>query len=85
MKPFAIYHEHPDWFRLLFSELDKWGIPYERIQGELKIEIRDNRTVFLKPGEFIKIPSETIHKTSAAARTVNLYFEKNADDTIFID
>lgn len=27
-KPFAIYHEHPDWFRPLFAELDSRGIPY---------------------------------------------------------
>jgi predicted ATP-grasp superfamily ATP-dependent carboligase len=31
MKPFAIYYEHPDWFKPLFSELDKRGIPYKRI------------------------------------------------------
>ena len=55
------------------------------LEGELKIEIRNKDTVFLKPGEFIKIPSKTIHKTSAATRTVNLTFEKNADDTIFVD
>jgi mannose-6-phosphate isomerase-like protein (cupin superfamily) len=55
------------------------------LEGELKIEIKDNDTVFLKPGEFIKIPSKIIHKTSAATRTVNLCFEKNADDTIFVD
>ncbi len=30
-KPFAIYHEHPDWFRPLFAELDKRGIPYVRL------------------------------------------------------
>ncbi len=30
MKPFVIYHEHPDWFKPLFAELDKRGIPYER-------------------------------------------------------
>ncbi|HXD87140.1 MAG TPA: hypothetical protein VN641_11640 [Urbifossiella sp.] len=30
MKPFAIYHEHPDWFRPLFAELDRRGIPYVR-------------------------------------------------------
>lgn len=30
-KPFAIYHEHPDWFRPLFAELDKRGIPYARL------------------------------------------------------
>ena len=55
------------------------------MEGELKIEIKDNDTVFLKPGEFIKIPSKTIHKTIAVTRTVNLCFEKNADDTIFVD
>ena len=29
--PFAIYHEHPDWFRPLFAELDRRGISYERL------------------------------------------------------
>lgn len=28
MQPFAIYHEHPDWFKPLFKELDNRGIPY---------------------------------------------------------
>ena len=30
-KPFAIYHEHPDWFRPLFKELDRRRIPYVRL------------------------------------------------------
>jgi hypothetical protein len=30
-RPFAIYHEHPDWFRPLFAELDRRGIPYVRL------------------------------------------------------
>ena len=55
------------------------------LEGELKIEIKDHETVFLKPGEFIKIPAKTIHKTSALTRTVNLTFEKNAEDTIFVE
>lgn len=55
------------------------------LEGELKIEIQDQDPVFLKPGEFIHIPAKTIHKTSAHIRTVNLTFEKNADDTIFVD
>jgi len=29
--PFAIYHEHPDWFRPLFAELDRRGIAYDRL------------------------------------------------------
>ncbi len=31
MRPFAVYHEHPDWFRPLFAELDRRRIPYERL------------------------------------------------------
>ena len=30
---FAIYHEHPDWFRPLFAELDRRGLPYERLDA----------------------------------------------------
>lgn len=32
-KPIAIFHEHPDWFRPLFAELDRRGIPYERLDA----------------------------------------------------
>ena len=55
------------------------------LEGELKIEIKDSETVFLRNGDFIKIPAKTIHRTSAAVRTVNLCFEKTVEDTIFID
>jgi glutathione synthase/RimK-type ligase-like ATP-grasp enzyme len=27
----AIYYEHPDWFRPLFAELDRRGVPYDRL------------------------------------------------------
>ena len=55
------------------------------LEGELKIEFKDNDTIYLKPGDFIRIPSKIIHKTSVASRTVNLTIEKNAEDTVFID
>jgi predicted ATP-grasp superfamily ATP-dependent carboligase len=29
--PFAVYHEHPDWFRPLFAELDRRGLSYVRL------------------------------------------------------
>lgn len=29
----AIYYEHPDWFRPLFAELDRRGVPYDRIHA----------------------------------------------------
>jgi glutathione synthase/RimK-type ligase-like ATP-grasp enzyme len=31
MKPIAIYHEHPDWFRPLFAELERRGLPIVRL------------------------------------------------------
>lgn len=66
------YHEHSD-------EL------FVVLEGELRIEIKDQETVYLKPGEFMKMPAKTIHKTSAFGRTVNLCFEKNAVDTVFVN
>lgn len=33
MKPLAIYHEHPDWFRPLFAELDRRNVPYVRLDA----------------------------------------------------
>ena len=32
-RPIGIYHEHHDWFRPLFAELDRRGISYERIDA----------------------------------------------------
>jgi len=32
-KPIAIYHEHPDWFRPLFAELDRREIRYVRLDA----------------------------------------------------
>src|SRR5712692_5719024 len=32
--PIAIYYEHPDWFRLLFAELDRRGAAYVLLRAE---------------------------------------------------
>ncbi|HEV2749156.1 MAG TPA: hypothetical protein VGV12_01385 [Gemmatimonadales bacterium] len=32
-RPIAIYYEHPDWFRPLFTELDRWRVPYVRLDA----------------------------------------------------
>lgn len=32
-RPIAIYHEHPDWFRPLFAELDRRGVSYVRLDA----------------------------------------------------
>jgi hypothetical protein len=31
--PIAVYHEHPDWFRPLFVELEKRGLPFVRLDA----------------------------------------------------
>jgi hypothetical protein len=41
LKPLAVYHEHPDWFRPLFAELDRRGLPTVRL---------DPRAHFYDPG-----------------------------------
>ena len=33
-KPIGIYYEHPDWFRLLFAELDRRDAPYVPIRAD---------------------------------------------------
>jgi biotin carboxylase len=30
----GIYYEHPDWYRPLFDELDRRGVPYARVQAD---------------------------------------------------
>jgi len=32
-RPLAIYYEHPDWYRPLFDELDRRGIPYVKLHA----------------------------------------------------
>ena len=33
MKPIAIFHEHPDWFRPLFAELERRRLPFVRLDA----------------------------------------------------
>jgi len=33
MRPIAVYHEHPDWFRPLFTELERRGLPHVRLDA----------------------------------------------------
>jgi hypothetical protein len=37
MQPIAIYHEHPDWFKPLFAELDRRGLPYVRLDASAHV------------------------------------------------
>jgi ribosomal protein S6-L-glutamate ligase RimK-like protein len=33
-RPLLVFYEHPDWFRPLFNELDKRGLPYRRVHAD---------------------------------------------------
>jgi glutathione synthase/RimK-type ligase-like ATP-grasp enzyme len=33
VRPIAVLHEHPDWFRPLFTEFERRGVPYERLDA----------------------------------------------------
>ena len=33
-KPIAVYHEHPDWFKPLFAELERRHLPYVRLAAD---------------------------------------------------
>src|SRR5262245_7978432 len=37
MQPIAIYHEHPDWFKPLFTELERRRLPYKRLDAAAHI------------------------------------------------
>src|SRR4028119_1587321 len=32
-KPIAVYYEHPDWFRPLFAELERRGLPVRHVDA----------------------------------------------------
>jgi hypothetical protein len=33
-RPLGIYYEHPDWYRPLFQELDRRGVPYDALHAD---------------------------------------------------
>ncbi|MEX6689842.1 hypothetical protein QTN47_20210 [Danxiaibacter flavus] len=70
MKPFAIYHEHPDWFKPLFAELEKRGIPYERLnpaEHQFAIEAKEEKySLFfnrMSPSAFLRDHQQGIFYT----------------------
>jgi hypothetical protein len=44
MKPIAVYHEHPDWFKPLFAELDRRRLPYVRLDAAAHVFDLSERT-----------------------------------------
>ena len=37
MQPIAVYHEHPDWFKPLFDELGRRGMPYTKLDASAHV------------------------------------------------
>ena len=71
-KPVAVYYEHPDWFRPLFSELEGRGIPFNKYnaaehhfdpaQKELPFDVFFNR---MSPSAYLRNNSQAIFYTSS--------------------
>jgi mannose-6-phosphate isomerase-like protein (cupin superfamily) len=66
------YHPHSDELFLI-------------VEGSLSIELADGRLFKLGPWQSTTIPANTVHRTSATTRTVNLCFEQAAAETVFLD
>jgi mannose-6-phosphate isomerase-like protein (cupin superfamily) len=66
------YHPHSDELFLV-------------LEGNLLIELVDGRELRLGPWQSTTIPANTVHRTRAMTRTVNLCFEQAATETVFLD
>ena len=71
-RPIAVYHEHQDWFRPLFDELDRRGTPYVRIDArrhhyDVAARDRDFSLVFnrMSPSAYLRGESHGIYHTLA--------------------
>jgi len=55
------------------------------VEGNLAIDLEEGRELLLGSWESVTIPANTIHRTRAIGRTVNLCFEELGAETVFID
>jgi hypothetical protein len=67
--PIAIFHEHPDWFRPLFAELDRRDVPWVRV---------DAASASYDPGEETAPYSLVVNRASPSA-----YLRGHAQTTFF--
>ncbi|WP_088014358.1 cupin domain-containing protein [Gottfriedia acidiceleris] len=63
------WHKHEDCDELFYV-----------LEGELFIDLENDETITLKPGEIFTIPANTMHRTRSNVRTVNICFEKKSND-----
>ena len=66
------WHRHPDSDETFYC-----------VDGELIIEFPDGEVV-VRPGEFVTVPADMLHRTRPAGeRSVNLTFERAGAESIF--
>jgi mannose-6-phosphate isomerase-like protein (cupin superfamily) len=63
------WHKHDDCDELFYV-----------IEGELFIDLENNETISLKPGELFTIPANIRHRTRSKQRTVNICIERTSND-----
>jgi mannose-6-phosphate isomerase-like protein (cupin superfamily) len=66
------YHPHSDELFLI-------------VEGCLFIDLADGCEIRLEPWQSVTIPANTVHRTRAVTRTVNLCFEELAAETVFLE
>jgi biotin carboxylase len=71
-RPIAIYHEHQEWFRPLFAELDRRGTPYIRVDArrhhfDIAQRERDYALLFnrMSPSAYLRGTNHGIYHTLA--------------------
>lgn len=69
-RPIAVYHEHPDWFRPLFAEMDRRGTPYVRVDArrhhyDIAAREREYALLFnrMSPSAYLRGSSHGIYHT----------------------
>src|SRR5450432_3573754 len=68
------WHHHPDSDELFLV-----------VAGELQIEFEDGAQATLTEWQSTVVPAGTVHRTRALGRTVNLTYEKQGAQTVFVE
>jgi mannose-6-phosphate isomerase-like protein (cupin superfamily) len=68
------WHHHPDSDELFLV-----------VAGELQIEFEDGAQAKLTEWQSIVVPAGTVHRTRAIGRTVNVTYEKQGAQTVFVE
>jgi mannose-6-phosphate isomerase-like protein (cupin superfamily) len=68
------WHNHPDSDELFLV-----------VAGELQIEFEGAAQATLKEWQSMVVPAGTVHRTRAIGRTVNVTYEKQGAQTVFVD